>query len=426
MMISNLCNKLILIIILSALSILNAQKLTNIKSLKSEFAKRENKEKYYGNLLKNIEVTFSSSIKENIGGWKKALRDAQSIQLRNNFVKKGLQESLTLPIDKNLRLQRITLEVAYSLFPKVFTSKIENIFYGTKDPISFAIATLYLKNLSEKNFDKNIFLEQLQANFGNNSSNILEELRNEILEKPYQLPNLQDLLLHNFQIGKTIIYSFYRKNRTLPGLTIIKKPDGSFAKNSDGSLFHIPQLALSFSNLPSYIPNGNTPQGIYSIVGWYISPTKTIGPTPNILVRSPFEVSTKTFFHTSNIKNNWQIDDYKNLLPKSWQNYKPIYNSFTAGKIGRKLIIIHGSTDEPKYFSKEDFSPLIPTRGCLSSYELWNENTGFCIESDQLKLVNKFKAIGKKEGFLIVIELDNANKSVKIEEIEKIIDQSPQ
>ncbi len=48
---------------------------------------------------------------------------------------------------------------------------------------------------------------------------------------------------------------------------------------------------------------------------------------------------------------------------------------------------MHGSTDEIKYFEEQPFYPLTPTRGCLSSKEIWSEKTGKSVDSDQLKLI---------------------------------------
>jgi hypothetical protein len=136
------------------------------------------------------------------------------------------------------------------------------------------------------------------------------------------------------------------------------------------------------------------------------------------LVRTPFEVSTGIFYHGIVRNTSWDLEDYKSLLPESWQSFDPIFNSFNAGKIGRRLIIVHGSTDETEYFSDKIYYPLIPTRGCLSSKEIW-DNSGKLIESDQVKLINAFRSAGSINGFLVVIEIDDNNAPVNIEDIEQ-------
>jgi hypothetical protein len=403
-----------------------AQNKINIEKLKSSFTKGENKEKYYTKLVKNTNSILKGDLILNFNKWSNAFRDAQSIFLKNDTVHNGLYKALILPIDEELKLQRISLEVAYTLYKTAFKDQVEQIFEKTSDPTSFAIATHYLYRINYLD-KKNIFyLETLERRFPKHEQNgILKSLHSHLMELDSQpffdLPNLSDLLEHDFQKGKTIIYSFHRKKRNYPGITIIKMPNGEFVRDDNGNIFNIPQLAISYSNLPGYISNGNTPQGIYSVVGRYISPTETIGPTPNVLLRSPYEVSTKIFYHGNNKESTWNLDEYKNLLPKSWLKYLPIYQSYYAGKTGRKLIIMHGSTDETDYYKAKSYYPITPTRGCLSSKEIWSEKTGKCLESDQLKLINALKSTGQRKGFLVVIEIDDQQKAVHLEEIRSFI-----
>ena len=427
--------KLLIIIIFSFQlafpKIVSGQGKININNLKSNFAKGENKEKFYTNLIKNIETTLKGNLIDNYNEWRRTLNDAQSILLKNDFVKNGLIKVFSIEIDSKLKLQRDALEIAYTLYPDELSEMVYRVLMDTNDEISFAIASHYLLSSTHKIIDKDSLKVKLTQKFKNfSNSEILNELHNDLadnfISSIKSKPSLSELLTHSFQVGSTIVYSFHRKNRNYSGITLIKAPNGEFVKNEDGTIFNIPQLAISFSNLPYYIPNGNTPQGIYSIIGWYISPTETIGPTPNILVRSPFEVKPEIFFHNKNKTRSWSLDDYKSLVPKSWTDYDPIYESYKAGKIGRRLIIMHGSTEETKYFKEFPYYPLTPTKGCLSSKEIWSETTGKCIESDQVKLINAFRSTKQKKGFLVVIELDNQDKPVVFSEIEEYLKNSPQ
>lgn len=414
--------KKIILVLIVLTNIAFSQNFIELDNLKSNFVKSENKEKYYSNLITDIEKTFRKTKIDDIGTWIMNLRNAQSILLKNEFVFNGIKLALSEGVDKHLRLQRTALEIAYTLYQYDFNKSVEIINLNTQDPISFAISSLYLINSQNKEIEKTLKL--LKEKFPNFKKNILLKCLDEDLRSNNSYlssAELKELLENPFQKGKTIIYTFHRKNRTYPGITIIKKPDGSFVRNEDGSLFHIPQLALSFSNLPYYIPNGNTPQGIYSIIGWYISPTETIGPTPNVLIRSPFEVDPDKFYHGMNEFNNWSIKDYQALLPKSLQNYDQFYHSFYAGKIGRKLIIIHGSTDDISFFEGKTYYPLTPTRGCISSTEIWSEDTGKSLKSDQASLINRYKSSNSRNGFLVVLEIDNNEKPVHIEEIEQLL-----
>ncbi len=56
-----------------------------------------------------------------------------------------------------------------------------------------------------------------------------------------------------------------------PGLVIIRQKDGIFVADSSGNIFNVPQLARSITNLPVYLTNGNTPQGIFAMHGFDVS-----------------------------------------------------------------------------------------------------------------------------------------------------------
>ena len=203
-------NKFLILFLLSTLLNLNAQNRIDVKKLKSNFVISENKEKYYSNLVKNVNTTFSETAISNSELWVKALRDAQSIFLKNNLVESGIQKSLTQTIDINLKLQRVTLEVAYSLYQNNFSKEVLNIFEKTQDPISFAISALYLQTSDISNsqiFDFDEILKQKFPNYDQNS--ILINLKNELTNNNSENiseAQLKDLLNHNFQNGKTIVY----------------------------------------------------------------------------------------------------------------------------------------------------------------------------------------------------------------------------
>ncbi|MCB9207464.1 MAG: hypothetical protein H6611_09200 [Ignavibacteriales bacterium] len=426
----NLIIKLTIIHLLFAVNISTAQKFLKVDNLKSAFTKKENKNKYYEDLIKNIKSTLNLPFDKNYDNWNEAIKDAESIFFNESIIKNSLQELFNQKIDKKIKFQRTALEAANTLFEADFSESINNIFEITGDKISLAVSIHYLMKNNFNQRSSSFYINEIKNRFNDYDSdplltNLVYDLENPDSKKFVNYPNLADLFENPFQKGKTIIYSIQRKNREFIGLTIIKKPDGTFVKKDDGTIFNIPQLAVSYSNLPAYIPNGNTPEGIYSIIGIYISPTETIGPTPNVLIRSPFEVSPSIFYHKNNVKNNWDIEDYKNLLPKSWLNYFPIYQSFYAGKIGRKLIIMHGSTDELKYFSNKPYYPLTSTRGCLSSKEIWDAETGKCLESDQVKLINAFSSTKQKKGFLIVLEINDKQENITLEEILPYIKNGP-
>jgi len=188
------------------------------------------------------------------------------------------------------------------------------------------------------------------------------------------------------------------------------------------------QLARSGSDLPYFITNGSTPQGVYSIRGVGVSHNNLIGPTPNIQMLLPFEGKWENYFQLDSTAK-WDSSQstlaaYGSLWPASWRKYRPALEAYYAGKLGRTEIIAHGTTIDPEYFQDKPFYPLTPTLGCLCAREQWNITTGRPTLSEQLGLVNAFLSTRGSKGFLFVINLDDQQKPVTREELEAIIKKS--
>ena len=218
------------------------------------------------------------------------------------------------------------------------------------------------------------------------------------------------------------MYSIQRKNRDYPGIVIVRDTAGEFIRDDSGTVFNVPQLARSVTNLPGYLTNGNTPQGIFRMFGFDVSKSSFIGPTTNIQLTMPGETSLQHFFKDSTIIDTaWTIGWYKKLLPKKIKNHSPLYESFYAGKAGRTEIIAHGTTVDPAYYKGKIYFPLTPTQGCLCTKELWSAANGKRIYSDQQKLVNALVQAGGADGYAVVIELDDENLPVNFNEILPLI-----
>ena len=231
-------------------------------------------------------------------------------------------------------------------------------------------------------------------------------------------PPLNDLIQHRFYPGAKVVYSFQRKNRNYPGIAVVRDSAGNFAKDAYGNIFYVPQLARSMSNLPGYISNGNTPQGIFRMFGFDKSKSIFIGPTPNIQLTMPGETGVNQFIHDStNTDSVWTMDLYRDILPKGWKTYMPFYETFFAGMAGRTEIIAHGTTVDPAYYKNTSFFPLTPTLGCLCTKEIWDETNGKRQQSDQQKLTDALKKAGGADGYYIVVELDDKQQPVDINEI---------
>jgi len=240
-------------------------------------------------------------------------------------------------------------------------------------------------------------------------------------KKPGTLPPLIDIFNKDFLKGQTIIYSLQRSSRDYAGLVIIRKPDGSFVKDSSGNYFHTSQLARAITNYPFYITNGNTPQGIFRFTGFGVSKLLYIGPTPNLQLVMPCEAKPSVFFADSNLANTqWQKEMYASLLPESWKNYDGIYESYNAGAMGRYDIIMHGTTIDPVFYKGQSYYPNTPSLGCLCAYEEW-DNNGYRISSNPQKIKDALDSVGSTNGYVVVVDINNKKAAVIINEIQDII-----
>ncbi len=412
---------LFLIIILAINTVCKPQHEISISHLKSLYATETRQLALKKTQENNINEIFGKELNSgNVSAWITLYNDVSLTLKKSAVVEKGIRSGLLNFQKFPHKFSRSVLEAAYTLYPNDFVSEVKSILKETKDPTTFSIAAIYLLRIDTVMFQDEI-MNKVGELLSSSNDPILISFKNFVNtlsgEFEPQLPPLIDILRNNFVENTTVMYSFQRKDRNYPGITIIRSPGGKFLRDEEGSVFSVPQLARSVSNLPGFLKNGNTPQGIYTIEGWYITPTESIGPTPIVLTRTPFEVSPDKFFHGKNSNSRWTLEDYDSIVPKSWMNYSPIFESFYAGKSGRKLIVMHGSADDLSYYSNEPYYPLTPTRGCLSTKEIWDESTGKCLESDQVKLINAFLSTGNQKGFLVVLELDNKKSPVTLEEI---------
>jgi hypothetical protein len=224
-----------------------------------------------------------------------------------------------------------------------------------------------------------------------------------------------------------MVYSFQRANRNYPGLAVVQFAGGNFARDSMGQIKMFVQLARSGSNLPYFLTNGSTPQGLYTITGTAISSNVFIGPTPNLQTAMMLEVTPAVFAHYFPIVYNAPPEKiYRSYFPENWQNWPGLMEAYDAGRIGRSEIIAHGSTIDPEWFAGETYYPLSPTLGCLAGLELWNKKTGRIDRSDQLDLVNTFIETKGSQGFMMVINLDDKKAAVTREEVEALVNKFEQ
>lgn len=336
----------------------------------------------------------------------------------NDTVKMGFSKILAAYNDQlDFETRRSFLEAVYAVHPPYFLGEMKRIAAIETQPKLWAMIQLWLLKMEPGRASQiRNTIHQYALSYPNNP--IMAALEDYVDPTPANRPPLQDLFSYQRTHGMKMIYSFQHANRDQPGFAVIQLADGRFARDNNGKLVMIPQLARAASNLPYFITNGNTPQGIYSITGIGVSNNNFIGPTPNLQLLLPNENYWSLFYHAPTDTTDL-LYAYKSLLPASWENYAPMEEAFRAGKIGRTEIISHGTTIDPIYFTGRPFYPVSPTLGCLCMKEIWDPATGRLKESDQLRLVNTFLQTAGTKGYFMVINYLPADIELIINQYEK-------
>lgn len=388
--------------------------------VKLDHVTREGREKFKSEtdwkILENLQFELKTENEERFldAFWLSELTLSRS-ELLSNAIKTGLQNHKEL----SNRFVRGILEAAYTLYPTEFEVEVTTVMRETQNEKNFAMCAVYLRRINIS-YDS-LIIKLIPLRFNEWIMNpivrtlffyITTDADNAIQERPA----LKDLIQNPFWKDRPVIFSFQRLNRDYPGLAIVKNEKGEFIRGEDGQIVSVRQLARSITNLPSYLTNGNTPQGIFSIKGLEVSKSKFIGPTENIQTRLPFEDSLGGFLNIESTKN-WDMDSYKAMLPESWRDYFPMFLAFYAGEAGRNEIIVHGTTIDPSFYTGKTYYPNTPSLGCLCASEIWSEETGELEDSEQGRLIWAYKQTSKERGLLVVVELDNKEAEVELEEV---------
>lgn len=400
----------------------------DIKTIQSPFTLQSRRDEFKNYLLnKTIKDTFLGPLNQNTEyRFEDAWLSAIQFMICNQYTERGMEKMFELRYLLDQSGRETMLLALYALYPKMYQEKVLELLKQETNAKLFAMEALYcFRNDSSKVFIKDIF-SQIRNKFADSENiPVLVELKKYLINYSKDInthtPPLKELFNYQQLWKQKTIYSFQRWNRNFTGICIIQYADGSFAKDSSGKLLTFRQLARSGSGMPYFITNGNTPQGVYRIAGIGSSIDHLIGPTPNLQTLIPFQNDQIFYRGLPYDSNTNPLDNYKILLPPSWQNYQPIQESFFAGKIGRRYIIIHGSTLDPEFFKEKDFYPLTPTDGCLMAAERWDGISGKLQESTQLNLVNTFLRTPGTMGLLVVVNIDNQQKDISAEEIQTLI-----
>ena len=352
----------------------------------------------------------------------KALRAVAMYDTRPEAGRRILQAALSnaqqpLP-QRNVDFQRAVLTAAFTLDAAGSAPLLAPMLEQFSTPRQFAIAAYTLRRADGSPAQR----AQLRAALARRSDTdeprlvaLARALDSDDATAPAVRPPLADLLAAPLKPGLPVIYSVQRRDRRHIGLALVRDVDGRFVRDADGQPFHIPHLALALSGLPGTVTLGNTPQGLFTVVGAGTAENPWIGPTPFLESKVPVEAKVAEFSHGS-ADGSWTEALYETWLPPSWRGYAPMKEAWLAGLAGRDEMLAHGTAMDPAPYRGRSYYPGTPTDGCLMAQETWSPE-GRLLKSDQLALARAFTKSGVDRGYLVVVELDDQARAVTLDEL---------
>lgn len=387
---------------------------------------KKNRDKFYRNLvnnsiLKNFQKPLAAETEEN---WMTAFYAIALVNYQSERSDNKISEAVKAFSQQSSSFQRSLLDLLHARYSGKFTNQVRKELYHITDAKTFCMAAQYV--LQGRNEEDAILVEYLsqQRLFDEKENPFYQQLfyQLSIHGKKNSPPDISGFFRKDYLPGNVLLICLQRKNRDHPGLVLVRDAWGNFSRVSDSNYFFAPQLARSISNMPGYISNGNTPEGIFRMDGFDVSRSSFIGPSVNIQLKMPFEDKASHFYKDSMKADSvWDKNDYRKLLPAALQNYYPAYQSFYAGMAGRTEIIAHGSTVNPAYYATQPYYPFTPTAGCLCTKEDWDESNGKLRSSDQYNLVEAVRKAGGAKGYAIVINIDDKEEPVTLKEMLKYL-----
>lgn len=205
------------------------------------------------------------------------------------------------------------------------------------------------------------------------------------------------------------IFMFCRSNRLYPCLMTMRNAHGEVVRNADGSLWTHKALASSARGLPSYVRNGNTPAGIFTI--------DSVMPTADQQIS--YGKNRRMILNFVPKSRNEKL--LRSLLPETSQDDEWWKATVTARDIGRNLFRIHG-TGKINVDPQVPYYPFMRTSGCIAQRENTYEGITF---NDQRALLDQimrsldlepsFENEPKVKGLIYLVEVDDVDEVISEE-----------
>lgn len=356
--------------------------------------------------------------------WRQLLWATAVIEPQDAYVREAIAAILTLTPQTLTPAQTRTVEMALQVGTQLYLSNptpdLEQQFVQTiaqsPNPQWVAMSLSALAKGGATTQQQQQWINSIVQRFPRWSENVSLYTTIKELTTPPETPPIRDLLSWTIAPNQQQLYVFCNRDRSQLCAAFLRDRSGRFVREN-GRLWTMPLLTRSLHNLSWNFSRGYTPQGIYRIEGTIPQPDtdyfRAYGFYSLVNLFAPLEPGVKEFVPGRKGTLTGKLNGYNALLPPSWRNYFPIQASYWAGMVGRSLFRIHGSGEDPAFFTNNQRYPQSsgwnPAIGCLSALELYDSN-GRVQSADMPRLLSQLGA--KPTGYLIVVESPNTPASI--------------
>lgn len=356
--------------------------------------------------------------------WRQLLWATAVIEPQDAYVRDAIAQILTLTPQRLSPAQSRTVEMALQIATQLYSSNptpnLQQQFIQTiaqsPNPRWVAMSLSALSKGGATTTQKQQWINQIARRFPKWSENVSLYTTIKELTTVAQTPPIRDLLRWTIVPNQQQLYVFCQPDRAQLCTAFLRDRTGRFVRNN-GRLWSMPLLTRSLHNLSWNFSRGYTPQGIYRIEGTIPQPDteyfRAYGFYPLVQLFAPLEPGVKEFIPGRRGTLTGKLDGYKALLPPSWREYFPIQASYWAGLFGRSEFRIHGSGEDPNFFTNNQRYPQSegwnPAIGCLSALELY-DSTGRVQAAHMPDILRRLGS--RPTGYLIVVESANTPDAI--------------
>jgi hypothetical protein len=359
--------------------------------------------------------------------WRNILWTTAIVEPQADYVDQAIAQILTFGTRPGLSsAQQRTVEMALHVGTQLYLSNsggysalgegFRQVMERSPSPEWSAMALTALARSGANADQRQQWRDRLQQRFPQWSQDVylytaLRELAE--MDNPPALPPLQDLLTWAIAPNQLQMYVFCQADRGALCLAVLKDRNGQFVRQ-DGQLWSVSLLLRPVhSGLSWNFTRGQTPQGIFRIEGTRVPDPNTFrayGAFPLVKLFVPYEDGAREFLPGRPRQAPTSLADYQALLPASWRSYFPMQQSYWAGKAGRGLFRIHGSGEDPNFFTNNRRYPNSfgwnPSIGCLSALERYDE-AGRLQQADMPRILEALTRLGGTNfsGYLVVVDV---------------------